>query len=83
MEESPADYVKENTRLADPADGEKIMQIVRQISFLSKFPVSILSESFIPNTENCETFWKSTFNYVSQKIQFKFHCSTDYEIWGF
>ena len=54
MEESPADYVKENTRLADPADGEKIMQIVRQISFLSKFPVSILSESFIPSTENCE-----------------------------
>ena len=54
MEESPADYVKENTRLADPGDGEKIMEIVRQISFLSKFPVSILSESFIPSTAKCE-----------------------------
>ena len=40
MEQSPADYVKENTWLADPENGEKIMQIVRKYLLLPKYPVS-------------------------------------------
>ena len=77
MEESPADYVKENTWLADPDNGERIMQIVRKSFQASGFRKTISWKPFLLSQErDSDLIFDTSITRsasVFASIQVKFH----------